>query len=121
MASLARQLSVEVRCIRCSGPRWIPAAYQRLDRRGRAVGRLVDLQALAGYLCLRCRAVVLGRNVSDPLVTDLARARTAAATAARRLMTTDLTLQGPRSAPDPIPDPSSRTDGPPTVAESPRP
>jgi hypothetical protein len=58
------QHTEEVRCVRCRGQRWIPVPYIPLDSRGRVTGPAVDLRP---YTCTRCRAVLAGRNVADPL------------------------------------------------------
>ena len=58
--------SLAVRCRRCCGERYVLPEHLPED----------------GYVCLRCRAVLAGRNAADPLVTEalavqLARARAA--------------------------------------------
>jgi hypothetical protein len=74
----ADERTAGVRCARCRKPRWIVV---------RPAGAATPV-----YTCQRCSAVLAGRNAADPLVTEAGRARSRAATAAKRRKKAGLTL-----------------------------
>jgi len=61
----ARQRTEDITCTRCQGLRAIPVPYIPLDRYGR--GGAPQGLTEGGYACLRCRGVLAGRAVSDPV------------------------------------------------------
>jgi DNA-directed RNA polymerase subunit RPC12/RpoP len=56
----ADERSAAVTCTRCQGQRWV-------------LVKPASAPDPTDYVCIRCRAVLAGRNASDPLVTDAQR------------------------------------------------
>lgn len=61
----APQKTVEVVCVRCQRTKWVPDPLIPLTADGRRAGPPIPLEL--PYTCHRCRAVLAGRNASDPL------------------------------------------------------
>jgi hypothetical protein len=64
----ADQKTVEVACVRCHDRKWVPDPIFPLTLGGRPDGPPIPLEL--PYTCVRCRAVLAGRNAVDPLVPD---------------------------------------------------
>jgi hypothetical protein len=82
------QQTVEVTCARCQSTRWIPDPLIPTDARGRVTASPIPLAH--PYTCVRCRAVLAGRNALDPVSTQtaLSPARLAALQKARKSLRT---------------------------------